>query len=368
MARIIHRIGSEISNLTFIKPLNRNIVIEGGGRAWSSNYFIELENSLKEYIEPDTGITKLVIPRRKFYILYIYKCLKNRNITHYVHDPRTGSQNSFVAVLESFIITFLFAYYRITLISILTDCSIRQWRFQSSIVTINTGVIVTFLEIKYFGKLLKNYRIIGCSLMPLSISTFEFINQINKKYSNANAEINRNLYFLGSVYGYRKHLFEEVNLLSNLSEKRPFIEYEAKLDGDYFEYWEKLIKKRNFITTCTQVKSAGYKFDLPDLTQIVFRITEVLASGSLLFCFPVPGLQKYFKESEDYIPILENSHYLHSLQDKFTDITKSRQSISTSAKNIMKDYVYYQTFWRNIDDNLQSRVKPSISEIKQDKS
>jgi hypothetical protein len=204
--------------------------------------------------------------------------------------------------------------------------------------------------------------------MPLSISTFETINQINKKYSNANAEVNRNLYFLGSVYGYRKHFFEEVNLLSNLSEKRPFIEYEAKLDGDYFEYWEKLIKKRNFITTCTQVKSAGYKFDLPDLTQIVFRITEVLASGSLLFCFPVPGLQKYFKESEDYIPILENSHYLHSLQNKFTDITKSRQSISNNAKNIMKDYVYSQTFWRNIDDNLQNRVKPSSSEIKQDKS
>ena len=368
MARIIHKIGSEISNLTFIKPLKRNIVIEGGVRAWNSNYFIELENSLFEFIEPDTEITKLIIPRRKFYVLYIYKCLRNRNITHYVHDPRTGSQNSFIAVLESFILTFLFAYYRITLISILTDCSIRQWRFQSSIVTINTGVIVTLLEIKYFGKLLKNYRIIGSSLMPLSISTFETIDQIDKKYSNANTEVNHNLYFLGSMYGYRKHFFKEVNLLSNLSEKIPFIEYEAKSDGDYLEYWEKLIKKGNIITTCAQVKSARYKFDLPDLPQIVFRITEVLASGSLLFCFPVPGLQKYFKEGEDYIPILENSHYLHSLQSKFTDITKNRLSISTNAKNIMKNYVYSQTFWRNIDDNLQNRINPSSSGIKQYKS
>ena len=88
----------------------------------------------------------------------------------------------------------------------------------------------------------------------------------------------------------------------------------------------------NIITNCTQVKSAGYKFDLPDLTQIVFRITEVLASSSPLFCYPVPGLQKYFKAGEDYIPILENSHYFPSLQSKFTDITKNRLSISTNAK------------------------------------
>ena len=34
----------------------------------------------------------------------------------------------------------------------------------------------------------------------------------------------------------------------------------------------------------------------------------------------------------------------------------------------MKNYVYSQSFWCNIDDNLQNRIKPSSSGIKQDKS
>lgn len=353
---LVRQIGFVLSgpNSYANKSRETKILVESGILGWESVFYSELLMSLQEYIDHES-IAISVIDRNKNYLRQVRNRLKMEKLTHYCFDPRTGSQNTFQALLQSITLSFHLGYYRITPIVLLTDASLRNWRIQSLILTGSSGVIVTFLDPKSMGYLFTHRRVIGPVFMPISEKRLNFLGERNQDLSTRKA-IRDEILFLGSLYPTRITFFENLNLeLLRLKSTAKIVVESKSVDIDSEEYWNRISNFESLITTGFQFSNARYKMDYLDLNQMVFRISEALAAGKLLFCTNVTGMDNYFIDGTHFVGF-DTLEVAASKIDFYSKNPQLGREIAETGRKRFEELMLNKTFWTSIDKMLKSKI------------
>jgi len=330
------------------------LVIEAGIIGWTSLFYSELYDSARDYLAPGRVIIS-TIDRSKNYSKQSLKFLLQERPTHFCFDPRTGSQKFLPAIFQTMALTFLISFLQISPIVILTDASVRLWRYQVFLLTAKSGIIVTFLDPKEMGNLIPHERIIGPMFMPISIST---LNKLQPKAFSIleSQDFESFIHFVGSLYPLRRQFLLEVNhYLSHLSSNREIVIDEKSEKISNHDYWTKLKSFKAVVTTTRQNTNPDYTQDRLDINQMVFRISESLAAGQLVFAEKVPGMEKYFIAGEDFVECNDS-------EDAATKIIHYFKNQSEAYKIAIKGHSKYAgfindlVFWKTIDSVLHSKL------------
>ena len=144
-------------------PRETKVLIEAGSPAWQAVFHQELRDSLIDYLSCE-NVACTSINKDKGYLWQAIKTLRREKPTHYCYDPRTGSQSFYRSQIDVLILAFCLGLWSITPIVILTDASVRMWRYQAFLLTGLSGVVITFIDSQSMGSLFPHKRIIGPSL------------------------------------------------------------------------------------------------------------------------------------------------------------------------------------------------------------
>lgn len=327
------------------------LAIEAGMPGWNSIEFKELYRSSSEYFGRDS-VVKVVIDKNNSYISQIESVLNDSKITHYLYDPRTGRQDYFSAFLESVRVAVLLSRYRVVPVVYLTDLSYRIWRCQAAAVSATSGLVVTFIMPKQVQPIFPHRRLLGPSLIPLSIETLDNLQRTRTDIIASNS-IQRVVRFTGSLYeprtsflrGFKKALDDSGHRVEILGRELGSI----RITDD--EYWRRLSTAEIVITTADQAVQSGA--DWTWVRHLVYRYLEVLASGSLLLAPPVPGVSRYFEPGKDFVSFesLEDAiekarFYLHN--------PKEAEEIRIAGHKKAAQLIRIHSFWLQIDTALGS--------------
>lgn len=327
------------------------LMIEAGNIGWTSVFYSELQRSATDYIDPDRVITSK-IDRSKNYLAQSIKNLWQYKPTHFCFDTRTGSQEFLPAIFQTIILTIVLTFLRVTPIVILTDASVRQWRYQVFLLTAKSGVIVTFLDHEKMGNLIPHNRIIGPMFMPISIATLTKIEERSRRGRNSQ-DAQPTIYFLGSLYSKRVVFFEELQekLLANGS--GVLIETESKSDEIApNSYWDKLANVERVITTTFQQQDPNYIQDLLNIDQLVFRVSEALAAECILFSSVAPGTEKFFKAGKDFIAYDGTLDAVEKIEFYAKNPSLARE-IAKHGHETYRELIENRYFWKHIDAFLE---------------
>ena len=342
-----------------IKMLSRNnslitlplLMIEAGKIGWTSVFYTELQRSATDYIHPNRVITSS-IDRSKNYLNQSIKNLLHHKPTHFCFDPRTGSQEFLLAIFQTLILTILLTFLRITPIVILTDASVRQWRYQVFLLTAKTGVIVTFLDPKKMGDLIPHKRVIGPMFMPISIATLLDLEE-KSKLIGKKKDTQPAVHFLGSLYSKRVTFFEELQLELRKIESRVIIKTQSKsAEIAPNSYWDKLANAERVITTTFQERDPNYVQDALEIDQLVFRVSETLAAECILFSSVAPGMEKFFTAGKDFIAY---NHIADAAQkiEFYAQNTNLALEIAKHGHKTYRELIMGRHFWKHIEAHLE---------------
>ena len=342
-----------IFSLRKVPVQETKVIIEAGSNGWKAVFFEELRESLCEYLTPEAVVCSS-IDREKSYLYQALSKLNSERPTHYCFDPRTGPQKSFRTLMNSCILIFFLGLWRITPIVILTDASIRLWRYQAFLLTGSSGLVITFLDAQSMGALFPHKRVIGPSFIPISRKTCESLKLYNKSATQSDIDFTE-VYFLGSLYSERK------NFLSNLESELRAIDSKVRLnieekssDISSIDYWKKITSHKCVVTTTFQYYSDKYPTDRINIDQMVFRISETLAAGKLLFCTSVPGMSKYFLEDQHFVSYRTSSEAASKMH-YYSEHPSEAHKIALKGQNKYQELATESTFWVDIDKMLISK-------------
>ena len=112
------------------------------------------------------------------------------------------------------------------------------------------------------------------------------------------------------------------------------------------EYWGTLVNAPIVLTTADQISQAGT--DWPWLPHFVYRYSEVLAAGSLLFAPNIPGVTRYFSPGIHFVSFdgVEDAveKILFYMNNK-----EERSVIANNGNMRIKHLVTSRCFWLTID-------------------
>ena len=266
------------------------IVIEAGEAGWlePAPGLLELLDSARDYLGSEGVVRLEVLAGSPGYVRQVKRCISETAPTHYVYDPRTGSQSMWRGIWEALEVSALLAWYRITPITLLANLPLRRWRRQVAIVTANRGVILTLMPSEGARRYLPHRRICGPVLMPFSQQQFE---QIRSRYPRNQGDPKKNptISFVGSVYEPRATLLKSI--AEELSDKPVTLQFvlrkldEPKILGE--GYWSVLRGSDMTITTAEHIAEPGADTDVPP--HLVYRYTEALVAETLLLAPLVPS-------------------------------------------------------------------------------
>jgi len=320
------------------------ICIEAGIRGWDIIEYKELYQSAIEYLGSDS-VERLVFAQDCPYLTQLRNFLKNAKPSHYAYSPRTGGQSFYSGMRDAFGALALFTWYRVTPVVFLTDLPIRLWRAQSAVVTAKRGLVVSLMAPRLIKPIFPHARIIGPYLMPLSATTLTSLKNIN---NNINCKPSLIPIFTGSLYEPRTSTL-------NFIQKKLFDKgIQFKIKGRELgsprvtdeEYWCRMISAPIVLTTADQIPQAGA--DWPWIPHFVYRYTEVLASGSILFAPEIPGISRYFQAGVHYISF-------DSIDDAVNKITyylehpEEGRVIARQGHTRINELVNAKSFWLCID-------------------
>jgi hypothetical protein len=341
-----------LSLTIFIKkhktPFNScNICIEAGVNGWKSIEFKELYQTACEYVGCNNFIRFEVVPN-KSYIEQVKTILKTNKITHYVYDPRTGSQTLLGSLWQSFIIGILLQKKQVVPVVILTDLSIRLWRMQSAIVSARQGVVVSFMSAKAVAPIFPHHRLIGPCLMPLSTKTREMLDQMIKSREQ---KPHATAIFTGSLYEPRTTILEAVQ--KGVRDKGGHFKILGRELGnprvDDIEYWSRLVNADIVFTTSLQMRQKGA--DWAWIPHLIYRYIEAMASGALFIAQDVPGVRRYFTPSVHFISY-ENIDDAIEKTLFYLNNHEARMHIARQGKARADALINSRSFWVQIDSSL----------------
>lgn len=336
------------------RPVQKTkVLIEVGNNGWKAVFFEELRDSLSDYLSHEK-VACSSIDRDKNYLRQALFALGRERPTHYCFDPRTGPQNSFRSLINTSILMFCLGFWNITPIVILADASVRLWRYQAFLLTGSSGVVITFLDTQSMGALFPHKRIIGPSFMPISLKRLASLDHQNEVVCQDNFGFTK-VYFLGSLYSERKTFLNnlESELIARGSKVQLIIE-EKSSDISSENYWKNITSHNCLITTTFQYHSSNYPTDRVYIDQMVFRISETLAAGKLLFCSNVPGMNKYFLEDDHFVSYRSSSEAASKIQ-YYSEHPTEAHKIALNGRKRYRELVEESTFWADIDKILTSK-------------
>lgn len=339
------RIGIVLSSCASLVGRNREnpkkLGIEAGVIGWESVFLNESYAALEEFVGKSVQVLPIVINREKSYSRQILPKLVTKKFSHFVFDVRTGSQSKLPGIAQSYLALIVCTISGTTPLVILTDGSNRLHRYQASILTAKKGQIITFLEPDLMQPLFPHPRVVGPEIMPISISTIE-------KYSSKEAiseDDFRQLFFYGSVYPRRSDFLSNLRKYLDCTDSGISLEVVAKSRNEPNVYWNQLAAQRVVITTTFQQYDGFTIFDRQEINQLVFRVSEGLAMGCLVFSMHVPGIEKHFKPGSHFVEF-NTSEDLGNKLIYYSKNLQEANAIANDGHEIMRAYSKEGLFWK----------------------
>jgi len=181
--------------------------------------------------------------------------------------------------------------------------------------------------------------------MPFSIET---LNSLEILKSDSRRKQSVNPLFVGSMYEPRTSTLNSIR--ENLLPKGIEFEIRGRVLGSKrvsdSEYWEALVDSPIVLTTADQIPQAGA--DWPWLPHFVYRYTEVLAAGSLLFAPNIPGVSRYFLPGVHFVSF----DGVEDAAEKITFFVNNKEeriAIANNGNRQIKHLVTSRCFWLTID-------------------
>lgn len=331
------------------RSANSILCIEAGVRGWESIEFKELLQSAGEYMQPD-NVRQLVIQPDKSYVKQVARALSAQQITHYVYDPRTGSQRLWSGLWQSLRVAILLQKHGVVPIVILTDLSVRSWRAQSAVVSARRGLVVCYISARCVGPIFPHRRLMGPSLMPFSIRTKQSLDVLIERRPQ---RVSSSALFAGSLYEPRKTVLE--NIRAGLAARGLEFDIKGRVLGSArvpdHEYWARLCHSDIVVTTADQM--IGAENDWSHIPHLVYRYIEVLASGALLVAQDVPGVRRYFTPGVHFVSFDSPEHAIEVIAH-FMQNDADRLEIARQGRARAEALISSRCFWVSIDSALGS--------------
>jgi len=325
------------------------LAIEAGPQGWNSLEFKELLHSASEYLGT-TAVEKVVIDKSTPYVPQVESVLRNPLISHYLYDPRTGSQNLWVALIDAVRVAILMERYQVVPIVYLTDLSLRVHRCQAAAVSAVSGVVVNFMLPKRIQPIFPHRRIVGPSLMPFSIRTLDYLELLHSSIPSSDAT-ERVVRFTGTLYEPRTTFLHRLKEeLSKTNHRLEILGRElgsARVTDDV--YWRRLSSAAIVVTTADQISQPGA--DWTWIPQLVYRYLEVLTSGSLLLAPLVPGVARYFDPDKDFVSY-ESLEEAVEKAKYYLDHQSEAEAIRKRGHEKAVALIRMHAFWVQIDTAL----------------
>lgn len=325
------------------------LCIEAGVRGWESIEFKELYQSACEYLQSE-NVHQLIIQPEKDYLKQVASVLSTNRITHYLYDPRTGSQMFWLGLWQSLRVAILFQKHNVVPIVFLTDLAVRTWRSQSAVVSARRGVVVSFMSARRVGAIFPHRRLLGPSLMPFSVHTKQLLDAlIEQRPQNTPPKA----LFAGSLYDPRTTMLEKIR--SGLAARGWEFDIKGRVIGSArvpdHEYWARLCYSDIVVTTADQMIQSGT--DWTHIPHLVYRYLEVLASGALLVAQDVPSVRRYFTPGEHFITFDSSEHAIEVISH-FLKNDADRLRIAQQGRDRAGTLILSRCFWVSIDSALGS--------------
>ncbi len=331
------------------------LCIEAGIKGWESIEFQELAQSGREFIG-DGDVALVSIDPAKGYVRQVFQALRSTPPTHYLYDPRTGSQRPFVGFLQVAAILAVFELFDVVPIGYGTDISFRPHRAQIALITARRGVCVCFMSASRVRAMFPHQRVVGPALMPLSRRTFEQIQKTAEKYRNRST--GHYVSFVGSMYEPRSTLLTAIQ--RGLAERGIGLEIVGRVPGGQripdVEYWERLIHSTVTLTTTSQVR--GRKMDYSSVNQVVYRVTEALACGAALVVEEADGMNKFFDNGTHILEFSGSEQAVQQIESLLSD-PRRLESIRAQGRERIGILIERQTFWTEINSALERPLRVS---------
>lgn len=325
------------------------LCIEAGVKGWESIEFKELYRSACEYLGTE-NVHQLIIQPGEDYVRQVAHALGTNRITHYLYDPRTGSQRPWLGLWQSLRIAVLLQNHNVVPIVLLTDLAVRNWRSQSAVVSARRGVVVCFMAVRRVGAIFPHNRLIGPSLMPFSVQTKQLLDTlIDKRPENAPPKT----IFTGSLYEPRTTILERVR--SGLAARGFVFEMKGRVMGSArvpdAAYWSRLCHSDIVFTTADQMIQNAT--DWTHIPHLVYRYLEVLVSGSLLVAPDVPSVRRYFTPGEHFAAYDSPEDAIEMIAH-YAENKGDRLRIAQNGKSRADALISARCFWLSIDTSLAS--------------
>lgn len=323
------------------------LAIESGTKGWGLIEYEELLASAEDFFE-SKNIVKVTIESSKTYLSTVKMALMNERITHYFFDPRTGSQNAFLSLIQTFLLAVMLARRGVIPIARLTDIPVIRWRFQCILLTSFNGVCVSLMSPKSIGGRIPHGRIVGPALMALSKGRLRKLISEKRKI---NPTANPRVVFVGAMYEPRASFIFE--LTKELCDRNIEIELITRKLGDQRSasefYWDRLVTADIIFTTAFQLHGRGMeRIDEPHL---VYRYTEACAAGALLIAQDVDGLERFLLSGSDFLSYKSVTDAANEIEKAYKDKDLLRDIASNGTDAITKQ-VMGDAYWLNIHKAL----------------
>jgi len=334
------------------------ICIAAGVRGWESIEFQEISQSAREYAG-EGRVIELVVRSQRTYLGQVWRTLVSSEVTHYFFDPRTGSQNFLGSFFQSLVIGTMLAFRGVTPIGYCTDVSERQWRLQIAFVTARKGVCVCFMDAVALARMFPHRRVIGPSIMPFSLKTFERVSALRHDYSSRPKKL---VSFVGSLYEPRtttlaqiRNALEKDGISFDVSTRKM-----GEPKGPEDSYWESLSGSEIQVTTTSQLRHRGA--DMSEVNQLVYRATEALVCGAALVIEEVEGMSAHFQDGVHLYSFSTPEGAVAIVKKLLADSSKLA-AVKVAGQQKIEEIIRGQVFWKTIDAVLgQLSVQKSIGE------
>jgi hypothetical protein len=320
------------------------VIIESGELGWKLIEYEELLACAAEYLG-EAQVSKFAIETNCNYLVKVAKEIKERKPTHYVYDPRTGSQSWASGLLESITLNFLFAWHDIVPIARLSDMPERRWRIQCAIVTSHSGICTTLMLPAQMRFIFPHRRLIGPMMMAMSNAT---VNRLILERKQRPSSSKPRVIFTGAMYEPRASFMlclkenlhsrgiELILVTRSINEQRDANE----------AYWNRLLNADIVVTTADL--SIGLGAENMNIPHLIYRYSEVLASGALLIAPCVPGIDKYFKQGTHFASFSNVGHAADVIEFYYQS-NLERKYIAECGSQRIQQLTQTQSFWREID-------------------
>jgi hypothetical protein len=334
----------ENSRVDSLSQLRTSLCIEAGKPGWNSIEFKELYSSACEFLGPDQ-VHKVVINKEENYLLQITKALDTIRPTHYVFDPRSGSQEWGLGLWQAFRLSFLFASRGIIPIALLADYPVRQWRTKTAVVTARRGLTVAFMPPRCVRSSFPHSRLIGPSLMPLSEET---LTALNNTFDKRVEPLPPCAVFAGSLYEPRATILKAIK--AGLIERGFDLDMRGRDPGaprsPDSDYWARLINAPIVVTTADHAEAQGA--DPMTIRHLVYRYIEATACGTLLVAPAVPCIERYFTPGRHFVAF-ESVADAVDVIEYYLQNPEERARIANQGRQRAHALVRARTYWTSID-------------------